>query len=145
MQKKLFYLLLTLFLATGCTANKNSTSNTPEEALDLLHAEEEFAEVLKVYRILEADNDRVIAVYKGKMDQKEEIFIADLKKSEEDTWVATDAIGIGTTSEKTKDESTATASFEAGYIKKNSAPNPNTKTVEIEDDKYKVWVKVNKQ
>ncbi|GKV65773.1 MULTISPECIES: hypothetical protein [Sporosarcina] len=144
MQKKIFFLLLTLLLATGCAASKSSMSNTPEEALDQLHAEEGFAEVIKVYRTLEVDNDRVITVYKGNMDQKEEIFIANVKKSEKDSWSVTDAISIGVPSEEITTESTATASFEAGYIKKNSAANPNTKTVEIDDDKYKVWVKVNK-
>lgn len=143
MLRKLFYIMFAAVVLAGCqTADKNSTSNTPKEALEQLHVEEGFAEVKKIYRTLEVDNDRVINVYKGVLDGEEEIFIAKLNKEKNDTWTVTDAIGIGMPSEDNVDERTETASFIAGFTKKNEAPSPNTKLVQIDDKKYKVWVKV---
>ena len=143
MLRKLFYITFLAVILAGCqTADKNSTSNTPQEALEQLHSEEGFAEVVKVYRTVEVDNDKVINVYKGVLDGKEEIFIAKLNKEKNDTWTVTDAIGIGMPSEENINESITTSSFEAGFTKKNEAPNPNTKLVQIDDKKFKVWVKV---
>ncbi|WP_313238311.1 hypothetical protein [Sporosarcina ureae] len=143
MLRKLFYITFMAVVLTGCqTANKNSTSNTPQEAIEQLHAEEGFAEVVKVYRTLEVDNNKVINVYKGILDGTEEIFVAKLNKEKDDTWTVTDAIGIGMPSEENIGESIKTPSFEAGFTKKNNAPSPNTKLVQTDDKKYRVWVKV---
>ncbi|PIC70762.1 hypothetical protein CSV77_07530 [Sporosarcina sp. P16b] len=143
MLRKLFYITFLAVILVGCqTADKNTTSNTPREALEQLHAEEGFAEVVKVYRTLEVDNNKVINVYKGILDGTEEIFIAKLNKEKDDTWTVTDAIGIGMPSEKNLGESVKTSSFEAGFTKKNNAPSPNTKLVQTDDKKYRVWVKV---
>ncbi|ARD46984.1 hypothetical protein [Sporosarcina sp. P33] len=143
MLRKLFYIAFLAIILAGCqTAGKSSTSNTPAEALEELHTEEGYADVEKIYRTLEVDNDRVITVYKGIMDNTEEIFIANVKRTNEDAWEVTDAIGIGMPSEDVIGESTSTAAFEAGFTKRNNASSPNTKLVQIQDKKFKVWVKV---
>ncbi|PIC87163.1 hypothetical protein CSV72_04085 [Sporosarcina sp. P20a] len=142
MLRKLFYITFMAVVLAGCqTADKNSTSNTPQEALEQLHTEEGFAEVVKMYRTLEIDNNKVISVYKGILDGAEEIFVAKLNKEKDDTWTVTDAMGIGMPSEENIGESIKTPSFEAGFTKKNSAPSPNTKLVQTDDKKYRVWVK----
>ncbi|MDV6377164.1 hypothetical protein ORD22_02665 [Sporosarcina sp. GW1-11] len=140
MYKKLFLFMLVAVVLVGCTANKNSTANTPKEALELLHSEEGYAEVVKVYKIQEVSKDRVISVYKGITDNKEEFFVANIENTD-DAWVVTDAIGLGIPSEETLDQRSETSTFEAGFVRKNRAPNPNTKIVEIDDSKYKVWIK----
>ncbi|PIC72852.1 hypothetical protein [Sporosarcina sp. P17b] len=143
MLRKLFYITFLAVILAGCqTADKNSTSNTPQEALEQLHTDEGYAEVVKIYRTLEVDNNKVISVYKGTLDDTEEIFIAKLNREKDDTWTVTDAIGIGMPSEENLGESTKTSSFEAGFTKKNNAPSPNTKLVQTDDKKYRVWVKV---
>ncbi|PID21359.1 hypothetical protein CSV61_08990 [Sporosarcina sp. P3] len=143
MLRKLFYMTCLAVVLAGCqTADKNSTSNTPQEAIEQLHAEEGFAEVVKLYRTVEIDNDKVITVYKGLLDETEEIFIAKLNKEKDDTWTVTDAIGIGMPSDENIGESVKTSSFEAGFTKKNNAPSPNTKLVQTDDKKYRVWIKV---
>lgn len=144
MLRKLFYITFLAVILTGCqTANKNTTPNTPKEALEKLHAEEGYAEVSNLYRTVEVDNNRVISVYKGVLEDVEEIFIANVSRTgDEDVWTVTDAIGIGLPSEDNVDDVTTTSSFDAGFTKKNEAPSPNTKLVQIDDSKYKVWVKV---
>ncbi|AXH99250.1 hypothetical protein DV702_05545 [Sporosarcina sp. PTS2304] len=140
MYKKLFLFIVVAAVLAGCTANKNTVANTPEEALELLHVEEGYAEVVKVYKIQEVNKDRVITVYKGLFDDKEEYFVANVENTD-DSWVVTDAIGLGVPSAETVDEMTETATFEAGYVRRNSASNPNTKLVEIGDSKYRAWIK----
>lgn len=143
MLRKLFYMTFLAVILAGCqTADKNSTLNTPEEAIEQLHAGEGFAKVVKVYRTVEIDNDKVINVYKGILDGTEEIFVAKLNKEKDDEWTVTDAIGIGMPSEENLGESIKTSSFETGFTKKNNAPSPNTKLVQTDDKKYRVWVKV---
>lgn len=144
MLRKLFYITLLAVVLAGCqTASKNTTPNTPKEALEQLHAEEGYAEVTKLYRTVEVDNNRVITVYRGILDDIEEIFVANVARTdEEDVWAATDAIGIDLPTEENVDDVTTTSSFDAGFTKKNEAPSPNTKLVQIDDAKFKVWVKV---
>lgn len=140
MYRKLFFILLTAVLLVGCTANKNTTMNTPEEALNTLHAEEGFAEVRKVYTLQEVSKDRVIAVYKGMFENEEQFFVANIEITD-DMWVVTEAMAVGNPSEHSLDQSISSATFDAGFFRKNTAPNPNTKIIEIGDEKYKVWVK----
>lgn len=144
MLRKLFYITFLAVILAGCqTADKNTTPNTPKEALEQLHAEKGYAEVTNLYRTVEVDNNRMISVYKGVLEDVEEIFIANVSRTgDEDVWTVTDAIGIGLPSEDNVDDVTTTSSFDAGFTKKNEAPSPNTKLVQIDDSKYKVWVKV---
>ena len=144
MLRKLFYITFLAIILAGCqTADKNTTPNTPKEALEKLHAEEGYAKVTQLYRTVEVDNNRVITVYRGVSDDIEEIFIAKVSRTDDkDVWTVTDAIGIGLPTEENVDEVTTTPSFAAGFTKKNEAPSPNTKLVQIDDKKFKVWVKV---
>lgn len=137
----IFTLIFTLILTVGCQANGDSSSNTPTEALERLHLDENYAEVKEVYETIEIDEDRVISVYKGIMNNTEEIIVANIEKTN-GKWLVTDATNIGMPSADNLNQGSGTEKFKAGYMDEKSVLKEEFKIVELNDSNYKIWIEV---
>lgn len=141
MYRLLFILIFPLILTVGCQANNDNSSNTPKEALERIHLEESYAEVEEIYETIEIDEDRVISVYKGTMNNIEEIFVANIEKMD-GKWLVTDAINIGMPTADKLNQGSGTEKFEAGYTNEKSLLNEEIKIIELSDSNYKIWIEV---
>ena len=90
MKRCIMLIIVIGLVLVGCVQGKTNgyekPSYTPKEALIKLHLEEGFAEVLEIYETIEISEDRVISVYKGKMDDEitnneGDIYVANIEKS----------------------------------------------------------------
>ncbi|WNF38332.1 hypothetical protein RJD24_07880 [Bacillaceae bacterium IKA-2] len=144
MYRILFIFTLILTITVGCQANNENSSNTPAEALERIHLDESYAEVKEVYETIEIDEDRVISVYKGTMNNIEEIFVANIEKMD-GKWLVTDAINIGMPIADNLNQGSGgsgTEKFEAGYIDEKSVLDEEIKIIELNDSNYKIWIDV---
>jgi hypothetical protein len=133
--------IFTLILTVGCQANNDSSSNTPLEALERLHLDESYAEVKEIYETIEINEGRVISVYRGMMNNIEEVFVANIEKID-GKWLVTDATNIGMPSADNLNQGSGTEKFEAGYIHEKSVLNEEIKIIELNDSHYKIWIEV---
>ena len=132
--------------SNGNNESNEKPSNTPKEALIKLHLEEGFAEVIEIYETIEISEDRVISVYKGKMDDEttnneEDIYVANIEKRG-DGWLATDATNIGLPSVERFDQSSLTEKFEAGYTREKTMSTDKRKIININNNDINVWIDV---
>jgi hypothetical protein len=141
MYRIIFMFIFTLILTVGCQANKDISSNTPAEALERLHLDESYAKVEEIYETIEIDEGRVISVFKGMMNNIEEIFVANLEIMD-GQWLVTDATNIGMPSADKLKQASATDKFKAGFIDGRSVLNEEIKIIELNDSNYKIWVEV---
>ncbi|KHF40513.1 hypothetical protein [Halalkalibacter okhensis] len=140
MYRILFIFTLT-FLTVGCQVNNDSSSNTPAEALEIIHLDESYAEVKEIHETIEVDEGRVISVYKGMINNVEEIFVANIVKMD-GKWLVTDATNIGMPSAENLNQASGTEKFEAGYIDEKSVLNEEIKIIELNDSSYRIWIEV---
>ena len=141
MYRFLFILIFLLILCVGCQTNNNSSSNTPKEALEQIHIDGGFAEVVEIYETIEIDEDRVIGVYKGTINNSEEIFVANIEQVD-GRWLVTDAQNIGMPSADSLNQSSVTEKFKAGFADKHSFLNEEIITIELSDRNFKIWIEV---
>ncbi len=141
MYRFLFILIFLLIFTVGCQPNNNSSSNTPEEALEQIHIDEGYAEVVDIYKTIEINEDRVISVYKGAINNNEEIFVANIERVD-GRWLVTVAQNIGMPSADTLNRSSVTEKFKAGFTDKHSILNEEIKIIELSDSNFKIWVEV---
>ncbi|MCT8136967.1 hypothetical protein H1D32_03975 [Anaerobacillus sp. CMMVII] len=134
--------IFTLILTVGCQANNDSSSSTPAEALERLNLNEGYAEVKEIYETIEIDEGRVISVYKGMMNNIEDIFVANIEKMD-GKWLVTDATNIGMPTADKLNQSSGTEKFEAGYTDEKSKLNEEIKIIQLSDSNYKIWIEVN--
>lgn len=145
--KRFIMLIVAIGLVlVGCgqgetNGNNEESSNTPKEALIKLQLEEGFAEVIEIYETIEISEDRVISVYKGEMDNEEDIFVANIEKRD-DVWLVTDATNIGLPSVERFDQSSSTEKFQAGYTIEKEMSTEKRKIIKINNNDIKVWVDV---
>lgn len=150
---KRFVLLIVAIglVLVGCvqgetSGNNEKSSNTPKEALINLYLEEGFAEVIEIYETIEINEDRVISVYKGIMENdsttnEEDIYVANIEKRD-GVWLVTDATNIGLPSVERLDQSSLTEKFEAGYTREKVMSTEKRKTIKINNNDIKVWIEV---
>lgn len=141
MYRFLFILILLLIFTVGCQPDNNSSLNTPKEALERIHIDEGFAEVVDIYETIEIDEYRVISVYKGTIDNSEEIFVANIEQVD-GRWLVTDAQGIGMPSADRLNQSSVTEKFKAGFADKHSFLNEEIISIELSDSTFKIWIEV---
>ncbi|RHW43420.1 hypothetical protein D1B31_01805 [Neobacillus notoginsengisoli] len=109
--------------------------------MERLHLNENYAEVKEIYETVNIDEGRVISVYKGILDNDEDIFAANIEK-EDGKWLVTDAANIGMPSAIKLNQSSSTEKFEAGYTNEKSISKENVKLIEIDNNEYTVWIEV---
>ncbi|QFF99918.1 hypothetical protein PB01_14405 [Psychrobacillus glaciei] len=141
MYRFLFILIFLLILTVGCQPNNNSSSNTPKEALERIHIDGGYAEVVEIYETIEIGEDRVISVYKGAINNSEEIFVANIEQVD-GRWLVTDAQNIGMPSADRLNQSSVTEKFKAGFADKHSFLNEEIKIIELSDSNFKIWIEV---
>lgn len=142
MYRFLFMLIFLLIFAVGCQTNNNSSLNTPKEALQRIHIDDGYAEVVDVYETIEIAEDRVISVYKGTIDDNsEEIFVANIEQVD-GRWLVTDAQNIGMPSADRLNQSSVTEKFKAGFADKHSFSNDEIITIDLSDSNFKIWIEV---
>ncbi|WP_053367855.1 hypothetical protein [Bacillus sp. FJAT-27245] len=141
MLRFLFFLISPLILLVGCQGNDDISSTTPKEALERLHLNENYAEVKEIYETVNIHEGRVISVYKGILDNDEDIFVANIEK-EDGKWLVTDAANIGMPSAIKLNQSSSTEKFEAGYTNEKSTSKENVNLIEIDNNEYTVWIEV---
>lgn len=138
---RIVFILFTIVLMVGCQANKDSSSNTPTGAIDRLHSNDSYASVKEIYETFDIDEGRVISVYKGTMNNMEEVFVANIEKMD-GQWLVTDSINIGMPSADQLNQGSVTEKFKAGYIDDSTVINEEIKIVELNDSNYKIWIEV---
>jgi hypothetical protein len=141
MYRSLSIFVLSIFLLVGCQTDKDTSSTTPEAALDQIHSKEAYAKPSEIYEVIEIEEGRVLAVYKGKMNDAEEIYVANIE-SDDGKWLVTDAINIGMPSAENLNQSSLTESFEAGYTTNEISSGGNIRIVKFKDSDYNVWIEV---
>ncbi|MCM3711129.1 hypothetical protein [Sporosarcina luteola] len=141
MYRFFFILMFLLILTVGCQQNNSSSSNTPKEALEQIHIDEGYAEVVDIYETIEIGDDRVISVYKGIINNSEEIYVANIEQVD-GRWLVTDAQNIGMPSDDRLNQSSVTEKFKAGFVDKNSFSNDEIITIDLSNSNFKVWIEV---
>ena len=141
MYRFLFILIFLLILTVGCQPNNNSSSNTPKEALERIYIDEDYAEVVEIYETINIDVDRVISVYKGEINNSEEIFVANIEQVD-GSWLVTDAQNIGMPSADRLNQSSVTEKFKAGFADEHSLLNQEMEIIELSDSNFKIWIEV---
>jgi hypothetical protein len=132
------FFIVILLLLVGCGS---VNSNTPQDALDKIHIESNFAKVIEIYEMIDVGGDRVISVYRGTLSNKESIFVANIEK-ESGLWKVTDAIDIGMPSVDKIHQSSSTDKFKAGYKDRKTNSSENVKIVELDDSEFDIWIEV---
>lgn len=133
--------LLSVFLLAGCQTDKDQSSATPEEALYQLHFKKSYAKPSEIYQVLEIGKGRVLAVYKGEMDDEENMYVANIE-SDNGKWLVTDAISIGMPSADKLNQSSVTDRFAAGYTTDEISSSEDIRIVECKDCDFNIWVEL---
>ncbi len=141
MHRLLSTFVLSILLLVGCQTDKDISSTTPEGALDQIHSKESYAKPSEIYQVIEIEEGRVIAVYKGEMDNAEDMYVANIE-SDDGNWLVTDATNIGMPSAEELDQSSLTDSFEAGYTTDEISSSGDIRIFKLKDSDFNVWIKV---
>lgn len=116
-------------------------NNTPQAALDKIHKQDGYAKVLEIYKEIPIDEDKIIVFYKGLLNDKEDIFIANVEKDSR-KWRVTDAQNIGFPSAENLNSSISTDSFAASYVEPPFEVVSETERVVEFNDEFSIWIKV---
>ena len=141
MYRLLSVFVLSILLLVGCQTEKDISSNTPEKALNQINTKDSYAKPSEIYQVVEIEKGRVLAVYKGKMDDEEDMYVANIE-SDNGNWVVTDATNIGMPSAEKLNQSLLTGSFEAGYTTDGISSSEDIRIVKFKDSDFNVWLKV---
>lgn len=139
MYRILCFLSITVVLLVGCQVNNGSFS--PKQALEQLHQDENYAEAIEIYEDIYVNDTRVISVYKGIINNVEDVFVANIEKSN-GIWEVTHAQNIGLPSVDNLNRNSSTEKFQAGYLGNNSVVNEEFKVVEMNNEEFNIWIKV---
>lgn len=117
-------------------------NNTPKAALESLHQEKNYAEILEIYEEVNIDDEREVFVYKGLENNEENIFIA-LIEHDSRKWRVTEAQNIGLPTSENLNKEIQTEQFIARYITPSyeAVKDQDERIVKINDDFF-VWFKV---
>lgn len=141
MYRLLSTFVFSIFLLVGCQTDKDISSTTPEGALEQIHSKESYAKPSEIYQVIEIEEGRVIAVYKGEIDNAVDMYVANIE-SDDGKWLVTDAMNIGMPSAEKLEQSSLTDRFEAGYTTDEISSSGDVRIVEFKDSDFNVWIKV---
>ena len=135
--RKWIVMIICLFLV-ACS-NSKYTADTPEEALDLIHSNGDFAKVADILNFIQISEKQTFYVFKGEMDNQTEWYVANIEKDEESKWFVKEAINIGLPSGESEIHGTNT--FTAGIGTNTEEVKDSWKIVDITDDDF-VWIEL---
>src|SRR5699024_9754212 len=102
MYRLLSVFVLAIILLVGCQANAsdssddlpNKLSENPEAALKQINLEADYAKPMEIYKTVKITEGKIMAIYKGLMNDDEDIYIVEISKKD-DKWYVSNAINIG--------------------------------------------------
>lgn len=140
--KVLLLSVLASVLIIGCS-NTTNGSETPEDAITQIHLNDEYApEIIETFELVEISPNRFFGVYKGLLEDEEDVFIGNIEKEEGEGWHVTHATNIGMPSHDRLNQSSSTEKFQAGYKETSEEANDNLIIVELDDDDLEIWIEL---
>ncbi|MEH7347141.1 hypothetical protein V7122_25230 [Bacillus sp. JJ1532] len=135
-----FPIVLVMFLLVAW-----QNENTIMDALNKIHKEKGFFEVLDVIETVKIDEDRTLVLYTEKVKGQEELFIAYVVSNNKN-WKVTSALTLGVLSEdvfKTYIETDfIAAGLQTGVSQQLIDNNGKVRIVELENSQYKFRIAV---
>lgn len=137
---KYFFMTFIILFLVGC-----QTENSPLDALTEIYENDGYAAVLDVYETVNVDEDRVLIVFHGELNEEAETYVAYIIK-ESGVWQVNSATNIGLPTNENLNGGFGTDDFSAGYFvgewPQNIVNEDNVVIAELENSDYKIWIEV---
>lgn len=141
---KKWIIIVFCFLLVACDNNAALTAETPDKALQLLESQKDYPKIIKLLNSIEINEEQVIYVFEGEINNQSEWFVANIEKVGESKWLVKESINVGLPNSEAEKNSAGTNTFNAGISNVPLKKLDDRKVVTIPGHEYFVWIELNK-